>query len=215
MKLLACFRPTYRVDIYIEYEQPRTFSLFVNACFLPSEIIALLLFLSLPFRFPPALFAGEGLKRQILRRHANNSLPSSLEGLISELRHATRHFGIWFFLELGQHCFHDFHVITSRLPYLVYQKWQETDGMEIPRGGIPAVTVARNLHFAYPRPLAEIEVSQSSPANPGTTLTEACDQYLPPPPPSPPSIDAAISEITLRINHRQSNRKLSNVPNFH
>lgn len=134
MKLLACFRPTYRVDIYIEYEQPRTLSLFVNACFLPSEIIALLLFLSLPFRFPPALFAGEGLKRQILRRHANNSLPSSLEGLISELRHATRHFGIWFFLELGQHCFHDFHVITSRLPYLVYQKWQETDGMEIPRG---------------------------------------------------------------------------------
>lgn len=82
--------------------------------------------------------------------------------------------------------------------------------MEIPRGGIPAVTVARNLHSAYPRPLAEIEVSQSSPANPGTTLTEACD-HLPPPPP----IDAAISEITLRINHRQPNRKLSNVPNFH
>lgn len=90
MKLLACFRPTYRVDIYIEYEQPRTLSLFVNACFLPSEIIALLLFFPLPFRFPLALFAGEGLKRQILRRHANNSLPRRFN-----IRAASRDSPLW------------------------------------------------------------------------------------------------------------------------
>ena len=42
----------------------------------------------------------------------------------------------------------------------------------------PAVTVARNLHSAYPRPFAEIEVTYSSPAR----LNSSCTTYgsLPP-----------------------------------
>lgn len=97
------------------------------ASFLPSEIIApfATLFLSLPFRFPlrslTSLF-GRGIETSNFEATREQPLPRR-GGLISELRHATRHFGTWFFLELGQNCFHDFHVIRYCVPSLVYQKW--------------------------------------------------------------------------------------------
>lgn len=97
------------------------------ASFLPSEIIApfATLFLSLPFRFPlrslTSLF-GRGIETSNFEATREQPLPRR-DGLISELRHATRHFGTWFFLELGQNCFHDFHVIRYCVPSLVYQKW--------------------------------------------------------------------------------------------
>lgn len=97
------------------------------ASFLPSEIIApfATLFLSLPFRFPlrslTSLF-GRGIETSNFEATREQPLPRR-GGLISELRHATRHFGTWFFLELGQNCFHDFHVIRYCVLSLVYQKW--------------------------------------------------------------------------------------------
>lgn len=54
MKLLACFRPTYRVDIYIEYEQPRTLSLFVNASLRNNRVA--------PFPFPSIPFSARSLR---------------------------------------------------------------------------------------------------------------------------------------------------------
>lgn len=69
-------------------------------------------------------------------------------------------FGLLFGTRNGQNCFHDFHVITP--------PWFTKNGKRRMVWKFrAAVTVARNLHSAYPRPLAEIEVSQSSPANPG------------------------------------------------
>lgn len=201
MKLLARLSPylsSWYVYIDIEYEQRRTLSLF------SFEIIP---FPRLSFPFHASTFVNlgcsrEGLKRQISRRHANDSLRRS--GLISELRHATRHF--------GQTLFGTWPKLFPRFSrYYVFsilalpKKWMETVryGNSFARRRNPGCYCRTELTFRLSS--RRLKLARVHRPIPELHLRKPVITFLLLPFP----IDAAISEITLRINHRQPNRKLS------
>lgn len=149
---------------------------------LPFEIIAFP-FSRLSFPFPSTFVNlgcwGEGLKRQISRRHANDSLPLPKERF--NIRATSRDSPLWpgSFWNLAKTVSTIFALLRFLFHPCFTKKWMETVVWKFVR----AAEESRLLlsHGTYiPLILAEIEVGQSSPANPGTTLTEACD-HLPPP----------------------------------
>lgn len=135
--------------------------------------------------------------------------PSRRSGLISELRHATRHFGQALFGTWPKLFprFSRYYVFFSILA-LPKNGWRRWYGNSFARRRNPGCYCRTELTFRLSS--RRLKLARVHRPIPELHLRKPVITFLLPFP-----IDAAISEITLRINHRQPNRKLSNVPNFH